>query len=66
MKQGMKLLDAAVAGSAALEWIESAVEEARDLTPLEAATLLQQATLLQCHALEIQRIALGIPEPKRG
>ena len=66
MKQGLKLLDAAVAGSAALEWIEGAVEEARDLTPLEAAELLRLTTQLQCHALEIQRIALGIPKPKRG
>lgn len=66
MKAGMTLMNAGVAAQESLTIIARAIERAQDLTPEQAHQVVKHATLLHCHALELERVALGIPDPKRG
>lgn len=66
MKTGMTLLNAGVAAQEALNIIGKAVDKARDLTPAEAHEVVRYSVKLHCQALELERMAMGIPAPKRG
>lgn len=66
MKTGMTLLNAGSAADGLLNIIATAVDEERDMTPEESHKVVKLATALHCHALELERVALGIPAPKRG
>lgn len=66
MTTGMTLLEAAGAAQEALNLIETAVDAERDLTQAETHQLVRTAVRLQCQAYELERVAMGIPKPKRG
>lgn len=65
MKMGMKMLDAGNTCCAVKVLIQRALHDGpRDLTREEAAQLRELAVGLLCAALEMERIALGIPAPR--
>jgi hypothetical protein len=66
MTTGMTLLEAAGAAQEALDLIAAVLQVGRDFTPAEAHQLVRTAVRLQCHAYELERVAMGIPKPKRG
>lgn len=66
MKTGMTLLNAAGAAQEALNIVETVVDAERDMTAQEAHQMVRYAVRLHCQALELERVAMGIPEPKRG
>jgi len=66
MKTGMNLLEAAGAAQEVLNIVETAVDAERDMTLAEAHQLVRYAVRLQCQAYELERVAMGIPKPKRG
>ena len=59
-------MNAGVAAQEALNIIAKAIADGRDLTPAEAHGIVRCGTSLHCQAFELERMALGIPEPKRG
>ena len=66
MKTGMTLMNAGCSTKEMLSIISTAVNESRDMTVEETHRLVKLATAVHCHALELERVALGIPAPKRG
>jgi len=66
MNQGMHLMDLGSSAIAVTILVEKAVGTPRDLTREEAAILVRHTLTMQCAALEIERMALGIPEKARG
>lgn len=59
-------MNAGVAAQEALNLVAKAIADARDLTPAQAARVVDYSRKLQCAALEIQRESLGIRKPKLG
>jgi hypothetical protein len=66
MKQALALLAAASAVDRSRKLVAPALETAQELTIDQAHALVAEALKLQCAALEVERIALGIPAPLRG
>jgi hypothetical protein len=66
MKQALALVAAASAVDRTRKLVGPALETAQELTIDQAHALVGEALKLQCAALEVERIALGIPAPKRG
>lgn len=65
-KMGMAMLELGSAACAVSVMTERAWNEERDLTREEAARLREHAGKMLCAALEVERVALGIPAPKHG
>ena len=65
-KMGMAMLELGSAACAVSVMTERAWNEERDLTREEAARLREHAGKMLCAALEVERVALGIPAPKNG
>jgi acyl-CoA hydrolase len=66
MKQGMQLMDLGASAIAVTILVEKAVTAPRDLTRAEAAILVRHTLQMQCAALEVERLALEIPDKPRG
>ena len=66
MTQGMQLMDLGGSAIAVQLLVERAVTTPRDLTRAEAAQLLHHTLKMNCAALEIERLALEIPDKARG
>lgn len=66
MKQALAQIAARAALGQAADIVLPALDRGEEITRDQAAALVQEAIKLQCAALQLERIALGLPAPRRG
>lgn len=65
-KMGMAMLELGAAATAVEHMTVTAWEADRDFTREEAARLREHSGKMLCAALEVERVALGIPAPTQN